>query len=218
MDGPERGDFEANTYAFDEWKDVDSDLRAFVDLTTKWMGERFQQVWDEVGREPWYDGAPDQIDAFYRAVGGIEPVDYDWMLQALVIRDAVSAYEVYLEKAGHEVLRRHRLAWRSGPGRTPPWRDVVAFYGGKLGVDVETSRIKEIRELRHLMTHVRGELRTERQRIDFGRQSERGGSGYRAELGIETVMAVLDDLASSVHAIDRVAWRYAFGSGRLPTP
>lgn len=219
MDGTRRIDwgsgFGATTAAFVEWSTTDSDLRAFLDLTTRWINERFQQVWDEIGRQPWYDGAPEQDELFYRALGGIEPIDYDWMLQSSVVRDAVSAYEVYLEKAGEEVLHRHGHTWKVSLGRTPRWGDMVAFYHRKLGIEVDSDRVKHIRQLRHSLTHLRGELRTSEQRQAFGRNADGGFLGYRAELSVETATVILDDLASSVRDIDRVAWRFSHGDSHL---
>jgi hypothetical protein len=43
------------------------------------------------------------------------------MLQAAVVRDGVSAFAVYLEKVGAEVLRRHGYTWAVQLGRTPVW-------------------------------------------------------------------------------------------------
>jgi hypothetical protein len=202
--------FGSSTVAFDEWHLVDSDLRAYLDLTTRWMNERFNQTWDEVGRQPAHDDSPEQIDVFHQAVGGLLPGDFDWMLQASVIRDAVSAYEVYLEKAGEELAHG---AWRVQPGKSPRWPDIVSFYDARLGVNLASDRIAHIRELRHSLTHLRGELRTSAQREAFGRATDHGFVDTRAELGVDPVTDILNDLAISVRQIDSLAWN----ANRRPT-
>jgi hypothetical protein len=39
----------------------------------------------------------------------MSPSDYTWMLHAAVVRDAVTAFEVYLEKAAKEVTGLSRV-------------------------------------------------------------------------------------------------------------
>jgi hypothetical protein len=85
------------------------------------MDERYERVWNELGEQPASEDGPALPDLFYRAVDGLEPLDYHWMLQAAVVRDGVSAFAVYLEKVGAEVLRRHGYTWAVQLGRTPVW-------------------------------------------------------------------------------------------------
>ena len=119
--------FGTATRAFDEWRMVDSEMRAFLALTTRWMQERYEQIWSELGAQPGTEDGPELPDLFYRAVHGLEPLDYHWMLQAAVVRDAVSAFEVYLDKVGAEVLQRHGHTWKVRLGRTPDWSDITFF-------------------------------------------------------------------------------------------
>ena len=101
------------------------------------------------------------------------------MPQADVVRDGVSAFEVYLEKDGAEVLRRRGYSWKVQPGRTPVWRDIVTFSSSQLDIEVDTGPVQHVRNLRHTLTHLRGELRTPQQREQFGQNSESGFPSYR---------------------------------------
>lgn len=201
------------TRAFDEWRMTDSDLRAFLALTTRWMDERYEQVWNELGKQPGSEDGTELPDLFHRAVDGLEPLDYHWMLQAAVVRDGVSAFEVYLEKAGTEVLHRHGYTWKARLGRTPKLGVMIAFFSNQLEVD--TDRVQHVIDLRDTLTHRRGELRSPQQREQFGQNSGSGFPSYRAELSVETVTTALDDLADVVRRVDPVAWRFTYGDGRL---
>lgn len=100
-----------------------------------------------------------------------------------------------------------------GKRESPGWRELVEFHGF-LGNDIESAKVKEIRDLRHLLTHQRGKLRSEQQRlrfrdeaaeagVDFGLQSYVGGSVF---LGGKRVLAALDDLAAVVRQADKTIW------------
>jgi hypothetical protein len=207
--------FGTATRSFDEWHMIDSDMRAFLALTTRWMDERYEQIWNELSAQPGSEDGPELPDLFYRAVDGLEPLDYHWMLQAAVVRDAVSAFEVYLEKAGAEVLQRHGYTWKVRLGRAPRWPDMVFFFSNQLDIEVDNDRVQHIRDLRHTLTHLRGELRSPQQREQFGRNSDSGFSSYRAELSVDTVVSALDDLAEVVRRVDPVAWKFTYGDRRL---
>jgi len=68
--------FGTTTRSFDEWRTTNSDIRAFLALTTRWMQERYEQVWKEVSELPGSDDGPDLYDVFLRTVNGLEPLDY----------------------------------------------------------------------------------------------------------------------------------------------
>jgi hypothetical protein len=181
------------------------------------MDERYNDLWDEIGARPSTEDESDQPDVFHEEVDGLWPDDYHWMLRAAVIRDAVTAFEVYLEKATGEVLGRHGYAWKLKPGRTPRWEQLVKFTSGYLGVTVDSDLVRRIRDLRHTLTHMRGELRTQEQRDQFGIEDD--GSGFPSRLAVlttESVIGALDDLAAVVRTVDAVAWRFSYGGHRLP--
>jgi hypothetical protein len=202
------------TRAFDRWRITESDIRRFLTLTTRWMDERYQDLWDEVSARPGSED-DDQSDVFHREVDGLWPEDYHWMMQAAVIRDAVTAFEVYLEKATSEVLQFHGHAWKLKPGRTPYWEDLVRFTSGYLGVSIDTGPVRRVRALRHTLTHMRGELRTQEQRDQFGVEEDSGFQGNRAVLTTELVIDSLDELATVVRKVDAAAWRFSYGGNRI---
>ena len=205
------------TRAFDRWRLADSDIRKFLTLTTRWMDERYNDLWDEIGARPGAVDGPDQSDVFTREVDGLWPDDYHWMLQVAVIKDAVTAFEVYLEKATSEVRGRHGIAWKVKPGHTPRWDELVKFTSGYLGVTVDSDPVRRVRALRHTLTHMRGELRTQEQRDQFGIEDDDFGFPSKwAVLTTESAIDCLDDLAAVVRTVDAVAWRFSYGGARLP--
>ncbi len=111
------------TRAFDEWRWVDRDQRAFLTLGLKFVGAAYQQLWDQTGQEPG-DGETEQEGVFSERVGGLWPHDYDWMHLAAVLRDAVTSFEVYVGKVCREVL----LAHGAEPVREPGWRDLKEIF------------------------------------------------------------------------------------------
>jgi hypothetical protein len=105
------------TVARFEWADTDAQLRAFLKLTHQWVDPRYEQIWDAIGHRPGGPDDSDQADIFFEETGGLWPGQYDWLLHGLLVRDAVSAFEVYLEKAANELLRSQGFTWQSR-GRT----------------------------------------------------------------------------------------------------
>lgn len=204
------------THARFEWTDTDAQLRAVMRLTHKWVDPAFDELWDEIGQRPGDADGPDQADLFYDETGGLWPADYNWLLHSLLVRDAVSAFEVYLEKAADEVLRWHHLKWQRPEERSPEWKDLVKFYRDQLAVEVASQRIREIRRMRHILTHQRGELRTRELRKQFGGRDSLLHDLIR--LSEDDVTAILNDLASVVHSTDAVAIEYVDGIKRLALP
>ena len=159
--------------SFDKWKFVDKDIRAFFKLTTNWAARRYEEIWNESWSE--VDVLPDFDDPHYfdspgsfeDKVEGLWPDDYHWILNAAVIKEAVTAFEVYLEKSLDEVFgRKLRARVKRPPGRSPSWETLVR--GHKLiGANVSIERVQHVRALRHILTHQRGELRTETMRARF---------------------------------------------------
>lgn len=118
-----------------------------------------EQLWVEIGSRAADVKDPAQEESFNDAIDGLWPSDYEWILSNFIVRDAVSAFEVYLEKASEEALLAHRLSWRATDGRSPNWRPMVDFYLARLTVDLGAPRIEEIRRLRPILTNQRGKLR-----------------------------------------------------------
>jgi hypothetical protein len=98
-----------------------------------------------------------------------------------------------------------------------------------IGSNISTERVQHIRALRHILTHQRGELRTEAMRTRFvddyliavnadtGEEIwDRAYVGGRVQLTRTTVDAVLDDLGTTIREVDSRVWAVAYG--RTPAP
>lgn len=218
--------------SFDKWKLVDKDIRAFLNLTTRWAASKYEETWNAAEQETDTGSLLNQetADEFSRRVEHLWPHDYEWMLRAAVVRDAVTAFEVYLEKSLDEVLaRRARVKIkRQRAHESPPWYTLVDGHR-MIGNEVANDRIKHIRALRHTLAHQRGELRTEEMRqkfavdfvlatnVDSGEEIwDRAHVGGKVQLTSEVVSAVLDNLGLAVRSADHRVWAIAWGRAAAP--
>ena len=71
---------------------TDTDIRTFLTSTTRWMDERYERVWNELGEQP----------ASRRRRFGTIGLPLGCCRQP----SCAMAFEAYLEKVGAEVLRR----------------------------------------------------------------------------------------------------------------
>ena len=195
--------------AFDEWTLIEHDQRAFLRVGLRMAREKYDAYWDEASRRPGNPENDDHVGAFERRVDGLWPHDYEWMHIAAVLRDAVTSFEVYLEKASAEVLLRHGKAW----AKPPRWWDLRDFFD-QLGVTIESSEVHAVRDLRHFLAHQRGELRTEGQRKKFA-ATHSDLPPISVELDEQTALRDMDVLAKAVCEIDAVVWEYAWGDKRI---
>ncbi len=102
------------------------------------------------------------------------------------------------------------------PEDLPFWNKFKEFFE-QLGVDIETDDVWRVRRLRGLLTHRRGELRTEALRTEF----QQGDASdpfepLSVEPSREAVLAEMDVLAEAVREVDRAAYRYTWGRNPLP--
>jgi len=200
------------TRAYDEWRMINRDQRAYLGLTLKWMNERFEAVWQEIQESPAGEDSPEAIDVFDKLVG-IEPLDWEWMLLAGVLRDAVTAYEVYVVKAYLEVLEHQEKDYKHDEA-APPFG--VAWKQSKiLGLDVRPQPVNEVFQLRNVLTHQRGQLRTEKDRAKYGDTSS-PWSSIEAHLDEAKVLSLLDVLETGVNDLDPIYWAHTWG--RQPAP
>lgn len=84
-----------------------------------------------------------------------------------------------------------------------------------LDVSVDTNPVRRVRALRHTLTHMRGELRTQKQRDQFGVEEDSGFQSNRAVLTTESVIDSLNELATVVRKVDAAAWQFSYGGNRL---
>lgn len=200
--------------AFDDWKLVHQDIRAFMRLGLRFSTEAYDAIWERISHEPAEDDSSDIPELFHREVEGLWQNDFKWMLLAAVVKDAVSAFEVYLERGADEVLEHHGLAFvRRNPESALYWRELVAFYNDYLGILIETDEVKPIRNLRHFLTHKRGELRTDALREKF--QTPEDEWALNATLRDSDVERHLDTLAGEVRRIDPKVYQFSWGGDRV---
>ena len=202
------------TWAFDEWRLAERELLAFLRLGLKLSKEGFDRLWDEIGRMPASEDGPERIDLFDEATDGLSPLQFDWLLMNLVVRDAVTLYEVYLEKALHEVAE-YRVGATVVGERSPEWNKLKSIYRSVFKTDPDPVDVRAVTRLRNLLTHRRGELRTDSLRAQYDTK-EYGFPDIWIRLEPETVERHLGTLAASVARIDDamhgLAWgRAAFG-------
>lgn len=200
--------------AFDEWKLVEADIRAFTHLGLAFAEAEFDRIWKEVSEAPGDPDGPGLPDVFEARVGNLYPQDFDWMLLSGALRDSVTSFEVYLEKAREEVLRHHGQPIEVADN-SPYWRELRRFFA-QLGVTIETDGVKAVRDLRHFLAHRRGELRTEALRKAFPAEEDSGAfPPLEVELTEQSVTASMDTLASAARAIDAQVYAHSWGGTRI---
>lgn len=197
--------------AFNDWALTERDQRSFLKLGLRFARDTYNRLWEEAGGEPSDPDGPDQVDSFDDKIDGLWPHDYEWMHVAGVLRDAVTGFEVYLTKAREEVLRRHGYE-DADPDRAPQWRVLRDFHAA-LGTTLEDGEVRQVRELRHFLTHHRGELRTEGLRQQFAADHE-GIPPIVVELDEDAVLAALDTLAAKVREADVGVYAHSWGGLR----
>lgn len=199
--------------AFDEWMLVQKDIRAFMRLGLRFSRKAYEDIWNELGAQPPANDSDELPDVFHREIEGLWPRDFEWMLRAAVVKDTVSAFEVYLERAVDEVREHHGLApMRKDPERSPTWCELVDFFKRYLGVMVASTEVEQTRDLRHFLTHQRGELRTEKQRQEF--QAPDDVIARYATLRDDDVERHLNTLDAEVRRIDPTVYRFSWGGER----
>jgi hypothetical protein len=194
--------------SFDEWVLTDGDQRSFLRLGLAFAEQAYEQIWDEAGREPGDPDGPEQIDVFEERVGGLHEHDYAWMHCSGILRDAVTSFEVYLEKAREEILK-HQGQPIEVPERAPLYRELKDFFGA-LGVDIDAEGVGEVRQLRHFLTHRRGEIRTSALRERYAAEAE-GLGPLNVELSEAPVLDAMGALGRAARRIDMAVYRYSWG-------
>lgn len=226
--------------SFDEWKGVDDDIRAYLTLGHRWTSASYERTWEEAQQEFAEQFDPDRhdpeghVDVFDDKVFGLWQKTFLWMFRTGALRDAVTAFEVYLEKSAREVLDGYhfedseggiyKLEMVTSRGHlSPSWLTLVKVHL-VLGSSIETRQVQYIRSLRHLLAHQRGQLRSEEQRSQYERESDAedwlvGDARVGGDLPLrqERVTDMLNDLAVVVRDCDQAVWAHTYGGVRLPT-
>jgi hypothetical protein len=158
--------------AFSAWRVVDRDQRAFLAFGLRIARETYDRLWREAGHAPGSPPRGELVDLF----DGLWPREYESMHAASVLRDAVTNFEVYLERARTEI--------GGGEDDCVCWGELAAWFGG-LGVGLDSAELVAVRELRRSLTH--------------------DAPGV-VELGEADVLAAMDVLADEVRMIDPAVW------------
>jgi dienelactone hydrolase len=80
-------------------------------------------------------------------------------------------------------------------------------------VEIESSEVKRIRDIRHILTHQRGELRTEKQRQEFTALDD--VMAIYATLRESDVQKHLDVLEAKVRGLDHIVFGFSWGGQRV---
>ncbi|GII79097.1 hypothetical protein Sru01_40790 [Sphaerisporangium rufum] len=222
--------------AFEEWRTSTQDIRAFEYLSLKWAEEGFGKLEKEASRIADQENRPPSalfgdLDVFFEKYdelsGGLWSTDYAWMIEAAAIKDMVTAFEVYAEKSLDEALKPFKIQVpRSGRLQSPGWRELVRLHR-LIGNDLNTPGINRSRNIRHILTHQRGELRTVELRAQFSQADPEPPSDLDAEdygmwiatnpiqstidLSSHVVNGISDELARVVRKMDPRIWALSWG-------
>jgi hypothetical protein len=170
--------------AFGAWRVVDRDQRAFLSFGLRMAHATYDRLWRETSHEPGEAPKTELVDLF----DGLWPREYEAMHAASVLRDAVTNFEVYLERARAEI--------RGDAVDSPRWDELGQYFGG-LGVAVESSQVRAVRELGRVLT------------LERGRAVVGGGpvEAVGVELDEDDVLAAMDVLAEQVRRVDPAVYR-----------
>ncbi|GAB2868608.1 hypothetical protein GCM10022221_81980 [Actinocorallia aurea] len=174
----------------------------------------------------------EHLSYFEHSTGGLWPDDFSWMLRAAVVKDAVTAFDVYMEESIVEAMGRRGLEFDVKDLRpSPPWPEVVKLHK-MIGNDLSTERVRHIRGLRHLLTHQRGIFRTQKllEKYSEAQPPPDGWDdaglleplladeyvGSRVPLKPETLEQILKDLHSTVRDADKAVWAISWADAPAP--
>ncbi|MFL6162354.1 MAG: hypothetical protein ACJ74U_09000 [Jatrophihabitantaceae bacterium] len=203
------------TRALDEWIITDREQRSFMTFSLMLANAHWTKISDQVATMPTFDSGPDHSDLLFDRLDGLMPHDYEWMLFSGILKDAVTAYEVYLANAMDEVLLRQGLQ-RKDKSTAPSRLELEGFYA-VLGLKPQAQGVSHVVRLRNLLTHVRGRLHNSKERARYGR-----GSGVFvgdiAHLDERRVLRHMETLGRAIHRLDPVLWAYAWKRGSQIPP
>jgi hypothetical protein len=227
--------------AFADWRRADEENRAFLRLSAKWSADAYDQEWKHAEEafsrafDPDRHYGDEHVGLFEEAVGGLWPDAYAWMVEAAALKNGVTTYETYLEKALQEIANGYSVTVDDRKGRlrlstpkgyeSPGWPTLVRAHS-VLGNTVDTADIRWARDLRHLLTHQNGELRTEesleKYRDEGGESSAEWRDpsyvGERVRLGGPMIFKTLDRIAAVVCGVDPAIWEYIWGPKSRQVP
>ena len=113
--------------SFSDWYLVDRDQRTFARKGLEVSKEVYDRIWEELARQPGDPDYPELPDLFNDAVDGLWSHDFEWMHLAGVVKDAVTNFEVYLERGADEILQFQGKSFAQRP-KSPTWGKLFDFY------------------------------------------------------------------------------------------
>ncbi|MEU6748104.1 hypothetical protein ABZ914_17970 [Spirillospora sp. NPDC046719] len=221
------------TWQFSDWLSVNRDIETFLRQSLAWSKEAYDAMEEEARNiaasnprspSPIFGVVGPYLNAMETLVQGLWREDYRWMLYAAVVKDMVTNFEIYLEKSLDAAVETRRLVpLRQGSWASPSWRTIVKGHA-LLGNSVETPRVIHIRQLRHVLTHQRGELRTRESRAQFAYPDPSPPNAFgtedeeslwlhenpiakEVELTAETVQSISEVLGGVVRKVDVRIWQ-----------
>lgn len=200
------------TRAYDDWHLADSELRVFLRLGLEFAEEGYRSRWERIQHRPGSE-SDDVLDLMDEAVGGVIPHQFEWLLANFCIRDGTTLYETYLEKALEEVCN-FQIGRLPVADRSPAWGEFRRVFRGVFGVDPSPGDVDAVIDLRNLLTHRRGELRTDEDRDRYDTH-EMDFPDLAVPLSRERVSGSLDALAASVERVDQVMYGHSWGRRAL---
>lgn len=110
---------------------------------------------------------------------GLLKEDYWYQIGAAAVKDAVTIFEIYLERSAIFILDRHGWSTKSaGTEQSWRWDQCTAFYEACIAVDFADSAygLDSIIWIRNKVTHLRNRLRTPAGESEY--------QGHREQLGL----------------------------------
>lgn len=197
-----------------DWILVYSDIDRFVVVGMEMIRDAHRGAWDEAAAQPASQDFWDVGEAYDHLVGGLNSVDHEWMYLAAALKDSVTAFEVYLAALAEEILVVHGLIEPAYGKLSPWWGPLARWYRRHLDLDLDSHGVREIREIRHILVHRRGVLRTDAERKAWGRQE--GFGGRTVDLQLDAVREMTETLARKVSTVEDAGVPYTrFGGKRF---
>ena len=193
-----------STRAFEAWTMSRDDILIFFDLTHGWSTVEYKRLRRaaEVSAAETYGDVPAEFD---RLAKGLWPTTYEEILCASGYVMLVAYFEVYLEDALQEV--GEQLGFRMEPdGRKdgPDFSSLAKVFR-RIGLEVETTEVKRIRELRHWVAHRRASIETAGTPGEVDLEKWRDRRDRR--VSIDQVRADAGVLHDVIRAVDPTMWR-----------
>ena len=197
------------TRAFEDWRFSEKGLRAFLKFGLSFAETGYTAIWDRLSKEPGGEDGPDLIDLFDEETDGFSSTDFEWLLLASSVRDGVTLLEVYLESVLHELVDTRIHETKIGES-SPRWQDLRLLFRHAFAIDLEAPAVKPVLDLRHLLTHRRGELKAEPTRRRYDRRVY-DFPDQRVHLDLDAVLKHLEAVSGKVIEVDRKLFPLAWG-------